>query len=382
MDLSGLDLDLGNNDFFGELDDKGLESRKKSAKTRSTSGGSATQKLNSISEKAMQALKQDDILPLPENFEEYFQKALSQEEDEHIREKIKALLEHGNRDTRVAELEHTFNNNFAMLKTILEQVLTLCKQMVAMEDNTQKRLTEIAEINNPLGAQNAIKVLINEIKGFHKQFVTQANLISHSYRRMHEKSSNTRQNTIYDTTLGAHSKSFFMQSLELERENGKDFPRNCALVVFAPSKELGAQLIDQNKLMAVFKNIAKVVASSIGTKDLVAYLGGGRFGMLLKNVQPNQAAKLCEEAIKKCKATSIFIGDSEIYLSVVMGGIAFNISKSLDTMIEEAKTMLDKAYANNKTLEFDSASSSSSSSSESFDIPGDDLGDLGDFNLS
>ncbi len=386
MDLSGLDLDIGNNDFFGSLDVVELEDGKTSFQPSAPiTPTDTTQKLNSISKQAMEALEKDDILPLPENFEAYFAKTLSQEQDENVREKIKAMVESANHDSRLIALEKTFNDNFITLKSVLEQLLILCKQLSSMESNTNKRLAEIAAITNPLGAQNAIKVLLNEIKGFHKQFVTQADIISRSYRDMYAKSSTTKSSAIYDTTLGIHSKSFFLHSLELECKNGKDFPRHCALVVFSPSKELGAQLIDQTKLITTFKNIAKIVSKNIGSKDLVSYLGGGRFGMLLKNVQAQSAIDLCEEVIKKCKATNIFIGDLDLHLHIVMGGIVFDVNKTPESMLEEAKAALDEALNENKTLQFKQAENKGGGTfgaDDDLDIPGDDLGDFGDFEIS
>ena len=386
MDLSGLDLDIGNNDFFGSLDVVELEDGKTSFQPSAPiTPTDTTQKLNSISKQAMEALEKDDILPLPENFEAYFAKTLSQEQDENVREKIKAMVESANHDSRLIALEKTFNDNFITLKSVLEQLLILCKQLSSMESNTNKRLAEIAAITNPLGAQNAIKVLLNEIKGFHKQFVTQADIISRSYRDMYAKSSTTKSSAMYDTTLGIHSKSFFLHSLELECKNGKDFPRHCALVVFSPSKELGAQLIDQTKLITTFKNIAKIVSKNIGSKDLVSYLGGGRFGMLLKNVQAQSAIDLCEEVIKKCKATNIFIGDLDLHLHIVMGGIVFDVNKTPESMLEEAKAALDEALNENKTLQFKQAENKGGgtfSADDDLDIPGDDLGDFGDFEIS
>lgn len=386
MDLSGLDLDIGNNDFFGSLDVVELEDGKTSFQPSAPiTPTDTTQKLNSISKQAMEALEKDDILPLPENFEAYFAKTLSQEQDENVREKIKAMVESANHDSRLIALEKTFNDNFITLKSVLEQLLILCKQLSSMESNTNKRLAEIAAITNPLGAQNAIKVLLNEIKGFHKQFVTQADIISRSYRDMYAKSSTTKSSAMYDTTLGIHSKSFFLHSLELECKNGKDFPRHCALVVFSPSKELGAQLIDQTKLITTFKNIAKIVSKNIGSKDLVSYLGGGRFGMLLKNVQSQSAIDLCEEVIKKCKATNIFIGDLDLHLHIVMGGIVFDVNKTPESMLEEAKAALDEALNENKTLQFKQAENKGGGTfgaDDDLDIPGDDLGDFGDFEIS
>lgn len=386
MDLSGLDLDIGNNDFFGSLDVVELEDGKTSFQPSAPiTPTDTTQKLNSISKQAMEALEKDDILPLPENFEAYFAKTLSQEQDENVREKIKAMVESANHDSRLIALEKTFNDNFITLKSVLEQLLILCKQLSSMESNTNKRLAEIAAITNPLGAQNAIKVLLNEIKGFHKQFVTQADIISRSYRDMYAKSSTTKSSAMYDTTLGIHSKSFFLHSLELECKNGKDFPRHCALVVFSPSKELGVQLIDQTKLITTFKNIAKIVSKNIGSKDLVSYLGGGRFGMLLKNVQSQSAIDLCEEVIKKCKATNIFIGDLDLHLHIVMGGIVFDVNKTPESMLEEAKAALDEALNENKTLQFKQAENKGGGTfgaDDDLDIPGDDLGDFGDFEIS
>lgn len=386
MDLSGLDLDLGNNDFFGNLDVAGLESgdkkQDKPASKAETPSTDTTQKLNSISKQAMEALEKDAILPLPENFEAYFEKTLSQEQDEHMREKIKAMVESANHDSRLIALEKTFNDNFAMLKSVLEHLLILCKQLSAMESNTDKRLAEISSITNPLGAQNAIKVLVNELKGFHKQFVTQADIISRAYRQMYEKSSIAKSGAMYDTTLGIHSKSFFTHALELECKNGKDFPRHCAVVVFSPSKELGAQLNEQNKLVTTFKNIARIVSKNIGTKDIVSYLGGGRFGMLLKNVQEDAAIALCEEVIKKCKATNIFIGDLELHLSIVMGGIVLDVNKTPESMLQEAKKMLDEAFSEGKSLKFASASSADSINTDDKLDGGDDFGSLDDFEIS
>ncbi len=140
------------------------------------------------------------------NFEAYFEKTLSQEQDESVREKIKAMVESAHHDSRLIALEKTFNDNFITLKSVLEQLLILCKHLSSMENNTQKRLNEIATITNPLGVQNAIKVLLNEIKGFHRQFVSQADSISRSYREMYAKSSTAKTGAMYDTcgkNLGA-----------------------------------------------------------------------------------------------------------------------------------------------------------------------------------
>ncbi len=383
MNLDELDLD-GNNDFFGNLDDVGLEGvkNKKPKKANTAKRTDTTKKLNSISKQAMKALEKDAILPLPENFEAYFEKTLSQEQDEEVRERIKAMVESANHDSRLIALEKTFNENFTTLKSVLEHLLTLCKYMSAMENSTEKRLAEISTITNPLGAQNAIKVLINEIKGFHKQFVLQADNISRSYRDMYAKSSNVKSSAIYDTTLGIYSKSFFYHTLEFECENGTEFPRNSALIAFTPSRELGAQLNNQNKLVTTFKNIARIVSKNIGAKDLVSYLGGGRFAMLLKNVQADGAIKLCEEVIKKCKQTNIFIGDLELSLNIVMGGIVFDINKTPDSMLAEAKKMLDEALAEDKPLKFGKTGAGSSTNNDDFEIPGDDFGDLSDFEIS
>ncbi|WP_304366360.1 diguanylate cyclase domain-containing protein, partial [uncultured Helicobacter sp.] len=332
MDLNGLDLDIGNNDFFGGLDDTELGIMKKGQQKQ---GGNApvnlaetTQKLTSISKQALEALEKDAILPLPENFEAYFEKTLSQEQDEDIREKIRAMIESSNHDSRLIALEKIFNDNFATLKNVLEHLLVLCKHMSAMESNTKDRLAEITEITNPLGAQNAIKVLINEIRGFHKQIVKEADYVSRAYRDMYNKSSLAKNGAMYDTILGIYTRSFLMQAIETECKNGREFPRHCAVIVFAPSKEFARQLNDKNKLITAFKNIAKIVSKNIGAKDIVSYLGEGRFGMLLKNVQLEGAVQLCEDVIRRCKETNIFIGDMELQLQIVMGGVTLDVNKT------------------------------------------------------
>lgn len=381
MDISELDLDLGSNDFFGNLNAIGLEGEPLKTKKDTPTQKDTTQKLSSISKQAMEALEKDDILPLPENFEAYFEKTLLQEQDEHMREKIKAVVESTNRDARLIELEKTFNDNFSTLKNILEQLLILCKQMSAMENNTESRLLEIQSITNPLGTQNAIKVLINEIRGFHKQFVSSADSISKSYREMYSQFSNTKQSAMYDTMLGVYNKSFFMHTLELECKNGKEFPRHCALIVFTPAKQLASQLNNQNKLVVTFKNIAKVVSKNIGTKDVISYLGGGKFGILLKNVQPNGAVELCENVIKKCKDTHIFIDDLELSLSIVMGGIVFDCEKTPESMLDMANTTLSSALSEEVSLKFDNKISNPQNE-ENLNSALDGLDDLSDFNLS
>ena len=140
MNLDELDLD-GNNDFFGNLDDVGLEGvkNKKPKKANTAKRTDTTKKLNSISKQAMKALEKDAILPLPENFEAYFEKTLSQEQDEEVRERIKAMVESANHDSRLIALEKTFNENFTTLKSVLEHLLTLCKYMSAMENRSEER---------------------------------------------------------------------------------------------------------------------------------------------------------------------------------------------------------------------------------------------------
>lgn len=394
MDFGDLDLDLGNNDFFGNLNKKGLEKQntKAAAKKASPSSTDTTQTLNNISKQVMKALEEEQILPLPENFEAFFEKTLSQEKDESVRTKIKNIVQSSDKSTRLIALEKTFNENFSITKSVLEHLLSLCKDLSAMESNTQKRLDEISKITNPLGLQNAVRMLLTELKGFHKNFVNQADIITRAYRQMYANNANSKQGSMYDTKLGIYTKSFFDNALTQECENNKDFPRPCAVVVFSPAKELGRALDSQSKLLAAFKSIAKLVQKNIGKNDLVAYLGGAKFGMFLKNVQQDSAISLCEGLIDKCKETNIFLGESELSLSIVMGGVAFNAEKSAESMITEAKEALKKAIESNSTLHFSDGASVASSGGgnggldslgDDFEIPGGDgLGDFGNFELS
>ena len=202
---------------------------------------------------------------------------------------------------------------------------------------------------------------------------------------MYNKSSLAKNGAMYDTILGIYTRSFLMQAIETECKNGREFPRHCAVIVFAPSKEFARQLNDKNKLITAFKNIAKIVSKNIGSKDIVSYLGEGRFGMLLKNVQLEGAVQLCEDVIRRCKETNIFIGDMELQLQIVMGGVTLDVNKTPDILLEEAKEHLQEAIKEGETLKItqkQSKKNASSDSEDDFEIPGDDLGDLGDFDLS
>lgn len=387
MDLDNLDLNVGNNDFFGKLGNSGLEASKKSKnkpKTAPLNAAEITKKLGSISKQALKALEKDDILPLPENFEAYFQKTLLQEKDDDMREKIEATVNSANHDSRLIDLEKVFNDSFSTLKEVLEDLLALCVQMSAMETNVDKHLAEIATITNPLGMQNAIKMLMNDIKTFHKHFVAQADDISRSYRKMYEQTSMVKSNAMYDTTLGIYTRSFFNSAVEFECENGEEFPRPCAIVVFAPTKELAVQINEQGKLVTTFKSIARVVSKNIGAKDVLCYLGNGYFGALLKNVKSSGAVALCEDVVKKCRATSIFIGDKELNLRIAMGGTVLSADKSIDSMLQDAKKQLMQAMEEGKSVKFAQAKSGGSFGEKDDDIsiPGDDFGDLGNFDLS
>ncbi len=65
-----------------------------------------------------------------------------------------------------------------------------------------------------------------------------------------------------------------------------------------------------------------------------------------------------------------------------MGGIVFDINKTPDSMLEEAKKMLDEALAEDKPLKFGKTGAGSSTNNDDFEIPGDDFGDLSDFEIS
>lgn len=71
-----------------------------------------------------------------------------------------------------------------------------------------------------------------------------------------------------------------------------------------------------------------------------------------------------------------------------MGGIVFDVNKTPESMLEEAKAALDEALSENKHLQFKQAENSGgggtfgSADSDDLDIPGDDFGDFGDFEIS
>lgn len=338
-----------NNDFFGNL---GLElESEKSSSGSVAEPGSAKEKIDEISKKAIKMLSDENIFPLPENFESLFERLLKEDNNKEMRNKILKVMESRNTLANSVALERGINESFSNLKVILQDIGAVCQYLENIEKKARQKLNEIDRIQNPLTVKTAIKVLLSEVQGGYHTTFEQIKDIARNYTRTYASIVDIRKNSMFDTVLGIHNKRFFLAKMEQERVIDKEFVGPNAVFALELAPSVFAKVRDKNSLLAVLKMVAKILHDEMSRNDFICHLGEADFGVFVKNLQASRIESLANSFISRLQESNVFVNEDKVALSVIMGASVFNPEISAQDNVRNAKVAVHKAKSQSKTFD-------------------------------
>jgi diguanylate cyclase (GGDEF)-like protein len=123
-----------------------------------------------------------------------------------------------------------------------------------------------------------------------------------------------------DETTGLLSHSGFVSLLEHEARRTRRYGRGLSILIYDVDQFAKlAESYGQEALRVLLSGLGKLVSNDLRDGEIAAYLGGGRFGMLIPEVEGEEAVKMADRLCRIIAATSLPWNDMQLRVTVSMG---------------------------------------------------------------
>ena len=312
----------------------------------------ASSDLEIYSKEVLQSLIADNLPPTPSNFSLYFDRLL-EDKSVNVRKQIVSMLEleESNEDENTILLEQSLKNGFSSVKNILNVTANLYKNMALMTkilDKRKKELNEHPEITEAVGILSSLESDVTKLNGILKK---QSSQMKTMYDETATIIKGIENETIFDNQFGVYNKRYLMTKVETEIDLMNKFNHSSSLIFVELSRELRDTIQNEKAIVLMTRTIARLLLKTSRRSDIVSHYGNGRFAMLLKHTDIDNAKRTSERLCDLVSNSNFFLADREIQLKIAIGITDISPVYSVEEIIVSAMDGIDKAYSN-KNIDF------------------------------
>lgn len=309
--------------------------------------------LEIYAKEVLRALIADNLQPTPNNFSLYFDRLLD-DKSENIRKQIVSVLEleESNEDENTILLEQSLKQGFSSVKNILSVTANLYKNMVLMTKILEKRkqeLNEDIEAKEAIGILSLLETDVTKLNGILKKQSSQM-------KTMYEETANIvkgiENETIFDNQFGVYNKRYLITKIEKEINLINKFSHKSSLIFIELSHDLKESVTNEKAIFLMTRTIARLLLKTSRRSDIVAHFGHGRFAMLLKHTDIENAKRTSQRLSDLVASSNFFLSDKEIQLKIAIGITDINALYSVEEIIVSAMDGLEKSYEN-RNIDFE-----------------------------
>lgn len=276
--------------------------------------------LESFSKSIIEQLVNDNIPPIPANFQLYFDRKLD-EQSEEVKRQIQQYLEQSeNADEEILyQLERRMKQSFVNTQQIIKNVGSLYKNLTLLRNNTEKRSREISEKMTPGALKNMVISVHHDLEKINDITKKQSNVMKSLYDENATLLQGVERETIYDSKYGLYNKRYLLSQLKKEKESIKKFGHQSTLVLVQLSKTLSGRIKNPKGKLLITKTISKLLLKTSRRSDIIAHYENGKFALLLRHSDLFSAQKASERLSEMVRSTSFFLGEKELNLDIDIG---------------------------------------------------------------
>jgi len=312
----------------------------------------ASSDLEIYAREVLSSLIMDNLPPTPNNFSLYFDRLL-EEKSESLRKQIVSMLEleESNDDEKTILLEQSLKQGFSSVKNILNVTANLYKNMALMTkilDKRKKELAEHTEIQDGMGVMASLESDVSKLNGILKK---QSSQMKTMYDETAKIVKSVENETIFDNQYGVYNKRYLMQKVEQEITLIEKFKHNSSLIFIELSRDLKTSINNEKALKLMTRTIARLLLKTSRRSDIVAHYGNGKFSMLLKHTDLENAKRTSERLCDLVSNSNFFLADREIQLKIAIGITNIDAVHSVEEIVVSAMDGVEKSYTK-KNIDF------------------------------
>lgn len=305
--------------------------------------------LNKFATNVLSHMVSDKVFATPDNFEVYFAKLL-EGEDSDIKSFISGLEVDNNLQMRIEtriQMENEIRHGFVQIKTILQIISLIYKNLLVMEGIIKKRLDESKSTSNAFEIQSCIKAFnedLNKLGGLMSRHIT---AIKTNYDEIGKVFKNISSQSVYDSQYAVFNKRYFVEVLHSNLESVKKYGYSETLMLLRANPAVFMGVDSMNDKRRILRNIAQMLFNISRRSDIVAHYDEGCFGILMQHTDI-KGAQLAAERIRKLIAQAkFFVGDEELKLDLQIVIAPLNANLSAEELVSNALDGLERSSGKN-----------------------------------
>ena len=304
--------------------------------------------LERFAKKVFSRLIVENVPPIPYYYKVNFFNMLD-EEPEEFRKQVYELiaLEETNETEKDIELERHLKKTFKYTKEILQATATLYKSSQLAEELLDKYKKEIEHLANPKMVSKLIKNLEEKLSIINSKHEKELSHIKRLYSKSVEILKEVESDSVYDAKYNIYNKKFFLKELKKEVKSIDRFKHTSSLVTLKIKDEILNSLKSEKSKLLLNRSVAKIMQKTSRRTDIVAHIGDGIFGMLLKHTNKNGACQAVERLADMISNSAIFLQGEEININIVAGIVEIMKIEEVEKLLSFALEMMEKAQKDN-----------------------------------
>jgi len=295
----------------------------------------------------LRALATDNLQPTPNNFSLYFDRLL-EDKSENMRRQIVSILEleESNDDENTILLEQSLKQGFSSVKNILSVTANLYKNMALMTKILEKRKEELSEhtdIKDAVGILSSLETDVTKLNGILKK---QSSQMKTMYDETAKIVKGIENETIFDNQFGVYNKRYLITKIEKEINLINKFSHKSSLILIELSRELKDSIQNDKAVVLMTRTVARLLLKTSRRSDIVAHYGYGKFAMLLKHTDLENAKRTSQRLSDLVASSNFFLSDKEVQLKIAIGITDINAMYSVEEILVCAMEGLEQSYSN------------------------------------
>lgn len=299
-----------------------------------------------FSEDIIKELNEENIPSIPKNYSIFFEKMLEKKPDE-FKKKMGEIIEIEDEigrieDDRQIYIEREIKQSFAQIKSMLQAVALIYKNLGIMKTIIKKRSDSLEANSNLLTVQSVFNAFNDDLDKLNALINKHIDVIKLNYEEISRVFKVVEEQSIYDPKFDLYNKKFFLKTLESELQYVKKYGYKSSFMLVKPKDEM-MNLLGVRDRQAILKNISRFLLRTSRRSDILAHYGDGIFAMLMKHTDIEGAKKACERIADMFYTTTFLIAESDLEIDMEIAVCDLNTTKTIEEVLSHTLDMLAKS---------------------------------------
>ncbi|AQW85316.1 hypothetical protein CPIN18020_0060 [Campylobacter pinnipediorum subsp. caledonicus] len=301
-----------------------------------------------FSENVLKQLNKDNISSIPSNYSIYFEKLLEQKSPDFKKKLGDSLEFYEEFGEKMSEssicIEKEIKQGFVQIKSMLQAVALIYKNIGLMKGITKKNLTILKSNRDILAVQNVVSSFNCDIAKLFALMDKHIEVIKTNYNEIGKILKTIEEQTVYDSRYEIYNRKFIINTMQTELDTARRYGYKSSFLIVKVSERILFGMQNLKEKNNFLKNIAKLLLKVSRRSDVVGHYGDGYFVVIMKHTDINGAKLACNRLSKLISSVKQRINDNDVYAKLRMVACELGAnSLSMEEMLSKALDSIEVA---------------------------------------